>query len=54
MPQEFDGTVRENIMLGDDTITQTEIEIAIAIVGLHDKIASLPQGYKYKIKRYCV
>jgi len=45
MPQIFDGTVKENITLGDDTITQTEIEIAIASVGLQDTIAALPHGY---------
>ena len=45
MPQIFDGTVRENISLGDDTITDREISSAIALVGLEDVIARLPQGY---------
>jgi len=45
MPQVFDGTVRENITLGDDTVTQDEIETAVNAVGLRDTIASLPQGY---------
>ena len=45
MPQIFDGTVRDNITLGDDTITQAEIAAAVAAVGLDELIASLPQGY---------
>ena len=45
MPQVFDGTVMENIMLGDDTITQEEIETAVDAVGLRSTIASLPLGY---------
>jgi len=44
MPQIFDGTVQENITLGDDTITDAEIASAIALVGLEDVIAHLPQG----------
>jgi ATP-binding cassette subfamily B protein len=34
MPQVFDGTVRDNITLGDDTLTHAEIETAVAAVGL--------------------
>ncbi|MCL2834764.1 MAG: ABC transporter ATP-binding protein/permease [Treponema sp.] len=45
MPQIFDGTVRENITLGDDTITQDEIEAAVDAVGLRETIAALPQGF---------
>lgn len=49
MPQIFDGTVKENITLGDDTITQLEIEAAVADVGLGGIIAQLPQGYDTSI-----
>jgi len=45
MPQIFDGTVRENITLGDDSITQAEIEAAIETVGLAGTIARLHDGY---------
>jgi len=44
-PQIFDGTVRENITLGDDTITDAEISAAVALVGLEETILSLPEGY---------
>lgn len=45
MPQIFDGTVKENITLGDGTITRAEVEAAVAAVGLGGTIAALPQGY---------
>lgn len=45
MPQIFDGTVRENITLGDDTITREEIVSAVEAVGLGDTVRSLPHGY---------
>jgi len=45
MPQIFDGTIKENITLNDDSITQDEIETAVKSVGLHDMITQLPQGY---------
>jgi len=44
-PQIFDGTVRENITLGDDTITEEEIEAAVRAVGLEDMVAALPEAY---------
>ena len=45
MPQIFDGTIKENITLGDHSITQSEIETAVQAVGLHEMISRLPQGY---------
>jgi len=44
-PQIFDGTVRENITLGDDTITDEEIISAVTLAGLEDVIARLGNGY---------
>lgn len=45
MPQIFDGTIRENITLNDDTITTDEVEAAVKAVGLHELVMQLPQGY---------
>ncbi|MBB6216193.1 ATP-binding cassette subfamily B protein [Anaerosolibacter carboniphilus] len=41
----FEGTLRENITLRDDRITQEEVEKAAKLVGLQDFIAALPDGY---------
>ena len=45
MPQIFDGTVKENITLNDDSISQTDVEAAAVSVNLHDLITQLPNGY---------
>jgi len=45
MPSIFDGTVKENISLGDDSILQEEIEAAVTAVGLNELISTLPKGY---------
>lgn len=44
----FNGTIAENISLGAETFTQTEIENAAKKASLHDFIMSLPQGYETK------
>ena len=36
MPQVFEGTVKENITLGDSSITDKEIEEAAKLTGIHD------------------
>lgn len=41
----FEGTVKENITLRDDTIPMEAIEKAAKTVGLHEYIASLEKGY---------
>jgi len=41
----FEGTVRENITLRDDSIPIEAVERAAKTVGLHDYIASLEKGY---------
>ena len=46
MPQVFDGTVRENITLGDSSITDEEIEEAAKLTGIHDLIMNLTDGYE--------
>ncbi|MCD6427416.1 MAG: ATP-binding cassette domain-containing protein [Caldisericaceae bacterium] len=41
----FKGTVRENITLGRDDITDEEIIKAAKEIGVHDFIMRLPKGY---------
>jgi ATP-binding cassette, subfamily B, multidrug efflux pump len=41
----FEGTIRENITLRDDTIPMPDIEKAAGVVGLHDFITGLAKGY---------
>ena len=41
----FDTTLRENIRLGKPEATDEEIEAAARDAGIHDFIASLPEGY---------
>jgi ATP-binding cassette subfamily B protein len=45
MPQIFDGTIKENITLNDNSITDEEVEFAVKSVGLHKMITQLAQGY---------
>jgi ATP-binding cassette subfamily B protein len=45
MPQIFDGTIKENITLNDNSITREEVEAAAKSVGLHEMITRLGQGY---------
>ena len=41
----FNGTVRENILYGDLTARQEEIEAAAKVARAHDFIMALPEGY---------
>ncbi len=41
----FEGTIKENITLRDDSIPLADVERAARTVGLHAFIVSLPQGY---------
>lgn len=43
--QLFDGSIRDNITLGDADISQEAIVHTAQTVGLHEFICSLPQGY---------
>lgn len=45
MPQVFDGSVRDNITLRDDTIPMENVALAAQTVGLDKTIEALPQGY---------
>ncbi|MCL1830872.1 MAG: ABC transporter ATP-binding protein/permease, partial [Oscillospiraceae bacterium] len=45
MPQIFNGTIRQNITLGDDSITEEEIVSSARLVGLHELILSMNNGY---------
>jgi ATP-binding cassette subfamily C protein len=38
------ATIRENICLGDETLTETDVAAAIRLAGLEDFVADLPQG----------
>jgi ATP-binding cassette subfamily B (MDR/TAP) protein 1 len=46
-PTLYQGSIRENVMLGttNENVTQEEIEAACRNANIHDFIASLPQGY---------
>ncbi|CAK7271764.1 hypothetical protein SEPCBS57363_004789 [Sporothrix epigloea] len=46
-PALFQGTVRENVLLGvdDDTVTEEDIIQACRDASIHDFVASLPDGY---------
>ncbi len=41
----FAGSLRDNLTLRNDAVTQDQIEAACRAVGLHDDIAALPKGY---------
>ncbi|WP_407317867.1 ABC transporter ATP-binding protein [Isoptericola halotolerans] len=47
----FSGTVRENIALGRPGATDVEIEAAARAVGVHEFVASLPQGYATEVNK---
>lgn len=41
----FSGSIRDNLSLRNDAVSQEQIEAACRAVGLHDDIAALPKGY---------
>ncbi|MBM4240787.1 MAG: ABC transporter ATP-binding protein [Euryarchaeota archaeon] len=45
-PYLFDGSIHENIKIGDLSATETEIIHAAELVQVHEFIKSLPQGYE--------
>lgn len=46
MPQIFDGTIAENITLGDASISQEQVEHAAKTVGIHELISLMPKAYE--------
>jgi ABC-type multidrug transport system fused ATPase/permease subunit len=42
----FNATLRENIALWDETISQEEVEWAARMAQLHDFVTTLPEGYE--------
>ncbi|KAI5865391.1 P-loop containing nucleoside triphosphate hydrolase protein [Durotheca rogersii] len=50
-PSLFDGTIRENILLGVDpgSVTDEELEQVCRDAEIHDYITSLPEGYSTKV-----
>ncbi len=45
----FTGDIKHNICLGNETITQEQIEAAAKMVNVHDFIETLPGGYDEKV-----
>ncbi|OIQ27160.1 MAG: antibiotic ABC transporter ATP-binding protein [Crocinitomix sp. MedPE-SWsnd] len=46
----FSDTIINNITLGDESITQEEVEKAAKMVGAHEFIMNLPDGYDYNVR----
>ena len=46
----FAGTLRSNLTLGDESVTDEEVARACRYVGVHDFIVSLPEGYQSEVK----
>ncbi len=49
MPQVFNGSVRDNITLRDDSICQEDVIEAVKLVGLEDTILNMPGGYETQL-----
>jgi ATP-binding cassette, subfamily B, bacterial len=48
----FEGSVMENIRLGRPGTTASEVEAAATMIGAHDFIAALPQGYDTPVGKH--
>lgn len=46
----FSGTVRDNITLGNNQISQAKVEEVCKILGIHSMIMRLPGGYGFDVK----
>ena len=49
MPQVFNGTIRDNITLRDNSISQEDVIVAAKLVGLDDTIKVMPKGYETQL-----
>jgi ATP-binding cassette subfamily B protein len=45
----FSDTIHNNITLGDESITREQVIQASKVVGVHDFISRLPNGYDYEV-----
>ncbi|MGL4632135.1 MAG: ABC transporter ATP-binding protein [Leadbetterella sp.] len=45
----FEGTIYDNIRMGNNKITDDEIEMAARTIGIHEFIMSLPNNYNYNV-----
>ena len=45
----FAGTIYENITLRDENISRAEVEKAARMIGAHDFIMAMPDGYDFKV-----
>ncbi len=45
----FAGTIYENITLRDNNISRAEVEKAAKMIGAHDFIMAMPDGYDFKV-----
>jgi NHLM bacteriocin system ABC transporter peptidase/ATP-binding protein len=46
----FDGTLRENLTMWDSTVPQNALVQASRDAGIHDEIASFPNGYDFRVE----
>ena len=46
----FADTILNNITLGNEYITEEDVVEAAKIIGIHEFITSLPNGYHYNVK----
>lgn len=46
----FDGTLRDNLTMWDSTVEHSALVQAAQDAGIYDEIASLPNGYEFKVE----
>lgn len=45
----FNTTIYDNIILGDNSISLTQVQEAAKVIGIHEFISSLPNGYRSEV-----